>query len=196
MKTFQRVTLIASFVLLASSTAWGQGMNVALLDVGYIFENHPGFKTQMDAMKAEVQSFEQTMKQQQEQIQAASRQISSYKPGSPEYKRLEETTTKQIADLKVQMQLKRKSIMEKEAQIYMATYKQVAAAVAAFANQKNIDLVLRYDRKSAPGNQVVDPKETLKVINRPVIFEKGLDISDSILRQVSAVARTAAPRRN
>ena len=79
--------------------------------------------------------------------------------------------------------------MENEAKIYLATYKQVATAVAAFANAKNIDLVLRYDREANPSTQTVDPRETLKIINRPVIFEKQLDISDSILRQLSATAR-------
>ena len=164
-------------------------MNVALLDVGYIFKNHPGFKQKMEAMKAEVQTFEASLKQKQQQIEAASKQLASYKPGTTEYKQLEERTTKQLADLKVQMQLKRKEIMEDEAKIYMATYKQVAATVAAFANAKNIDLVLRYDRDADPSSQTVDPRETLKIINRPVIFEKQLDISDSILRQFTATAR-------
>ena len=189
MKTFQRVTLTTIVVLVASTATWAQGMNVALLDVGYIFKNHPGFKQQMDAMKAEVQTFEAGLQQQQQQIEAANKQIASFKPGSPEYKQLEERTTKQLADLKVQMQLKRKEIMENEAKIYMATYQQVAATVAAFAHAKNIDLVLRYDRDSDPSSQTVDPRETLKIINRPVIFEKKLDISDSILRQLSATAR-------
>jgi len=189
-KTLQRATLIALLVLFAGSSAWGQGMNVALLDVGYIFKNHAGFKSQMDAMKAEVQSFEQIMKQKQEQIQAASKQIATYKPGSPEYKKLEETTTKQLADLKVQMQLKRKEIMVNEAKIYMATYRQVTSAVQSFAKQKRIDLVLRYDREVSPTNTEADPRETLKIINRPVIFEDGLDISDTILRQIGGVART------
>lgn len=193
MKTFLRATLTATIILLASSSAWAQqGMNVALLDVGYIFKNHAGFKQKMETMKNQVAQFEQTLKAKQEQIQAKSRQLGQLKPGSPQYKDLEESTTKQLADLKVQMQLKRKDIMEQEAKIYMATYRQVMASVAQFANAKSIDLVLRYDRESSPSDQA-GPQETLKIINRPVIFEKGLDISDTILRQVGGVARTGAP---
>ena len=196
MKTSQRAMLIASIVLFASSSAWGQGMNVALLDVGYIFKNHSGFKAQMDAMKAKVGSFEQEMKQKQDQIQAASKQIAAHKPGSPDYKRIEEQTTKDLADLKVQMQLKRKEIMEEEARIYMATYRQVTQAVATFARSKNIAVVFRYDRETSPANNAnADPRETLKVINRPVIFQDGLDISDTILRQLGAIARQQQPRR-
>ena len=192
MKTFSRAALTVTIFSLACSIASAQGMNVALLDVGYIFKNHQGFKQQMDSMKAQVQTFEQKLKTQQEQIQTKSRQLSTYKPGTPQYKQLEETTTKELADLKVQMQLKRKEIMEQEAKIYMATYRQVMSAVAAFANAKNIDLVLRYDRESAP-NDTASPQETLKIINRPVIFEKGLDISDAVLGQVNALARTRGP---
>ena len=191
MKTFLRATLTTTIILLATSSAWAQGMNVALLDVGYIFKNHTGFKKKMENMKTEVAAFETSLKAQQQQIQTKSRQLGELKPGSPQYKQLEETTTKQLADLKVQMQLKRKEIMEEEAKIYMATYKQVMASVASFANAKNIDLVLRYDREANP-NDIASPQETLKIINRPVIFEKGLDISDTILRQVGGIARAGA----
>ena len=189
MKTFQRAILTGTVVLLASSVSWAQGMNVALLDVGYIFKNHPGFKSQMDAMKSQVKAFEATLEQEKQQIKTASDQISSFRPGTPEYKKIEERTTKQLADLKVRMQLKQKEIMENEAKIYMATYNQVVTAVTAFANAQNIDLVLRYDRAAQPSTQSVDPRETLKIINRPVIFEKRLDISDVILRQLTATAR-------
>lgn len=197
MKTALRATIVASIVMLAGSPVLAQqGMNVALLDVGYIFKNHPGFKQQMESMKSDVQSFEQSMKQKQTQIQAAGQQIGTLKPGSADYKKLERETTEQLANLKVEMQLKRKEIMESEAKIYLATYKQVTAAVAAFANAKNIDLVLRYDRESSPTSPDTDPQTTLKIINRPVIFEKGLDISDAILRQVGGVARAGGtPRR-
>jgi Skp family chaperone for outer membrane proteins len=192
-KTFQRAILIVSIVWLTSASTWAQGFQAALLDVGYIFKHHPGFKQQMEAMKAEVQSFEQTLKQKQGKIQAAAKQISSFKPGSVEYKQLEVTTTKQIADLKVQMQLKRKEVMGNEAKIYMSTYKQVMTAVTAFATAKNIDLVLRYDRESDLSDEV-GPQETLKIINRPVIFEKGLDISDAILQQLGGVAQRTTPQ--
>jgi len=187
-KTLKRATLTVAILLAASSITWAQGMNVALLDVGYVFKKHPRFIQQMDAMKSTVQAFEAQLKLEQGQIEAAGKQLSTYNPGTPEYKALEEKTTKKLADLKVRMQLKRKEVMEDEAKIYMDTYKEVASVVAAFANAKNIDLVLRYDRESDPKTQSVDPRETLKIINRPVIFEKRLDISDLILRQLGATA--------
>ena len=185
---------------MSASAVSAQG--IALLDIGYIFKNHPGFKSQMDSMKAQVQQFEQQMKQEQQQIQAANKQIAEYKPGSPEYKQLEERTTKRLADLKVKMQLKRKEIMQDEAKIYMATYQQVRSAVDAFAKQNRILLVLRYDRNAQPtAEAAANPQETLKVINQPVIFQSGIDISDDILAQlgggvVQAQRRAPNQRRN
>lgn len=190
MKTLLRATMIASVFCFASSVASAQG--IALLDVGYVFKGHPSFKQQMDAMKSQVQQFEQQMRAQQEQIQAASKRIADFKPGTPEYKQLEERTTKQLADLKVQMQLKRKEIMQEEAKIYMATYQQVNAAVAKFAKTNRILLVLRYDRNAQPSAEAAaNPQETLKIINQPVIFQSGIDISDDVLKLVggTAVAR-------
>lgn len=190
MKTFLRTILSASIILVASSSAWAQ-VNVALLDVGFIFKNHQGFKGEMEAMKASVTTFEQELKAKQTAIQNQSRQLGTLKAGTPQYKELEEQTTKQLADLKVQMQLKRKEIMEDEAKIYMKTYKQVMSTVSAFATSNNVHLVLRYDRESTP-NDIAGPQETLKIINRPVIFQNRLDITESILRQVGGVARKPA----
>lgn len=189
MKTFLKTILPATLLLIASSSAWAQ-VNVALLDVGFIFKNHQGFKQQMDSMKADVAKFEQELKTQQQSIQQRSRQLGTLKAGSPQYKQLEERTTKDLADLKVKMQLRRKEIMEEEAKIYMNTYKEVMSAVSAFANANNIHLVLRYDREANPG-EAASPQETLKIINRPVIFQNRLDISPAILNQVGGVARAA-----
>ena len=195
MKTLLQAAVLALLVSVASSTVNAQGMQVALLDVGYIFKNHPNFQRQMDAMKNDVKAFEEQLKTQQQQIQEKGKQISSFRPGSPEYKQIEASTTKQLADLKVQAQLKRKEIMENEAKIYLSTYKQVEAAVANYAKQKRIDLVLRYDRDSSSTNSA-DPRETLKIINRPVIYHGALDISDAILAQFGGVAsaRQTAPK--
>lgn len=191
MKTYLRTILPATIVLIASSSVWAQ-VNVALLDIGYIFKNHQGFKQQMDTMKADVALFEKELKAKQQGIQQRSRQLGTLKAGSQQYKDLEERTTKDLADLKVTMQLRRKKIMEDEAEIYMETYKQVMSAVSAFANSHNIQLVLRYDREANPSD-TASPQDTLKIINRPVVFQSRLDISDSILGNVGGVARTNNP---
>jgi len=164
-------------------------MNVALLDVGYIFKNHPQFKRDMDAMKADVQQFEAGLKASQEKIQSDTKRIESFKAGSQEYKEIESNTTKALANLKVSTQLKRKEIMEKEAKIYLATYKQVEVVVAQYAKQMKIDLVFRYDREANPADSNGNPQETLKIINRPVIYHDALDISDAILSKFGGVAQ-------
>ena len=202
MQINQRSTLTIAALLIASftSTGWAQptrlaapGMNVALLDLGYIFKNHPRFKQKMEMMKQDVQAFEEQVKQQQRQLEAAGRRLGTYKPGSLEYKNIEETTTKQLADLRVQIQLKRKDIIEREAQIYMETYKEVIHSVATFASQRKIDLVLRYDSDTGPLTGVVNPRETMKVINRPVIFQYQLDITKLILNELSRPSTARGP---
>ena len=198
MKTYRRATVSMAAVLIAScaTNIWAQptsrgsssGMYVALLDLGYIFKNHPRFKQKMDIMKKDVQTFEQQIKQKQQQLQADGRRLSSYKPGTPEYKQIEETTTKQLADVKVRMQLKRKEIMEREAQIYMETYKEVVNAVASFARRKNIDLVLRYDSDTSAAN-------TSEVSYWPAWHWPLLNSSDKVRaqRRVSGHATDARP---
>lgn len=188
MKTFLRIASVGIILLVSQSSCWGQGMQVALLDVGYIFKSHPQFQQQMEAMKANVAKIEENLKKEQAGIQNAAKAMQSFNPGTPQYKDIEEKTAKRLADLKVQTQLRRKEIMENEAKIYLATYKQVHAAVQAYAKRNRIDLVLRYDREAAEAN-TTNPRDTLKIINRPIVYQDQIDISDAILAQFGGVAK-------
>jgi Skp family chaperone for outer membrane proteins len=175
----------------APAASAGSG-GVALIDLEYVFENHPRFKQQIEAMKRDVQAFEEMLKRQQQEIENQRKLLEGFKPGSPDHKRIEQTTTKQLADLQVGMQLKRKDVMEHEARIYYETYQEVVRAVEAFAEQNSINLVLRYERDApSPGN-ASDPRVTMKHINRPVIFQRRLDISQHIVGELSRMQAARA----
>ncbi len=169
------------------------GGGIALIDLSYVFENHPGFKQQLESLKQNVQTFEQELKQQQQQISSQRQQIASYKPGSQEYKRLDEVTTKQLAGLRVKMELKRKDVMEDEARVYYETYNEVLRVVQAIAESRGLNLVLRFDRESPQLAGGSDPRETLKLVNRPVIYQRQLDISNLVIQELNRLGTARVP---
>jgi Skp family chaperone for outer membrane proteins len=167
---------------------------IALIDLQYVFENHPRFKQQVEAMKRDVQAFEEMLKSKQQEIETQRKLLGGFKSGSPDHKRIEETTTKQLADMQVQMQLKRKDVMEQEARIYYETYQEVVRAVEAFAERNRISLVLRYERETpSDAAGANDPRVIMKHINRPVIFQRRLDISQLIVGELSRTPVARAP---
>ena len=123
-----RAMLMAITILLIVPTAelFAQaapaGTRVAVVDISYIFKNHPGFKQQMEGMKGEVQAFEEKLRERGEQIKALNQAMQAFKPTSPEYKEKEAQILKIQADGQAAATLKKKEFLEKESKIYYSTY--------------------------------------------------------------------------
>ena len=173
----------------ATAAPANDGMRIALLDLGYVFENNARFKNQIEVMKQDVEAFE---KQLQTQVESQRKLMETYAVGSPDYKRAEETATKKMADLKADMELKRKDVMEKEAKLYFDTYQDIKRVVDDIAKRARIDLVLRYERQpiASPAG-IVNPRDTLKLLNQPVIYDNGLDITDIVVKMLAPAGNSA-----
>lgn len=186
--------LSAALVPLLPSLAFGQAplrpttpvpaqtsSPVALVDVVKVFENHARFKQQMDAIRAEIQSFEREMQQQQESIGRDSEQLQTAQ-SDLQKSQLEARLARQAADMQVKGSLKRNEILDREAKIYYETYNEVAAEVARLANQYNISLVLRYDSGEI---NPLDRNSVLKGVNRPIVMQRNLDLTQMVIKRFS-----------
>lgn len=169
------------------------GPYIALVDVGYIFKNHVRFKQMMDSLKAEVQQADARIRAENDAIRQMSQQLDQERPGTPNYKQLEEAIAKRRADLQVQMSLQRKEFMLREAKLYYAVYQEIEQVVRYYATQNNIALVLRFNGEPADPD---DPDSILREINKPVIyFAQTLDLTPVVLEALNrSAAQTATPR--
>jgi Skp family chaperone for outer membrane proteins len=172
----------------APAAAPPAGTNVAVIDIAFIFKNHNKFKGQMEGMKGQIEQFEQSLKKDQADFEKRREQLQAYKPSSPEFKALEEQLAKLSSELQVKMQLKRKEFLEQEAKIYFAVYNEIVERVASFADRNRIGLVLRYNSDEMDAQ---DRGSVLQGVNRPVVFQRNLDITDIILQACNA--GTTAP---
>ena len=152
--------------------------NIAVVDVSYIFKNYQQFRSSMDAMKKEMESAEGELKAERGQVQTREEQRTSFKVGSPEFKKIDED----IARLKAEFNLKagriRKDFLEREAKVYYQTYLEVSNMVKYYAQQHSIGLVLRFN------GDLVDPnrrESVLRAINDPIVHQNNIDITPDIL---------------
>ncbi len=167
--------------------------SIALIDISFIFKNHARFKQMMASMKGEVEQAEARIKQQNEQIRSWVDQLKNEKPGTQQYKQLEEAIAKARADMQVQMSLQRKEFLGKEAKIYHTVYQEIEQVVRYYATQNNIVAVLRFNGEPVdPDN----PEAILRDLNKPVVWHAdGLDITNLVLETLNrSAAQTATPR--
>jgi Skp family chaperone for outer membrane proteins len=202
-----RLLVTIAAVLLATGIAvsiWAQGaappmqsaqtqaQRVALLDVAYIFDHHTGFKAKMNGLKLEAEQTRNQMKQESDAIRNLAvrlQELKETRPGSPEYKQLEEEITSRQANLRVQLELLNKQFLEKEAQIWYTVYQSIRQEVGYYATQKGIALVVRFNGEPV---QQGEPEDVLRGVNSNVVwYSESLDITPDILRNLNLRAGTA-----
>jgi Skp family chaperone for outer membrane proteins len=160
--------------------------HVAVIDVGYIFKNHARFKGKMDKMKDEVMAAENSLKAERDRINGLMEQLKGFNVGTPEFKKLEAEIAKGQGDFNVTAQLQKKDFMDREAKVYLEVYTEIEKAVAQFARQHGIAVVLRFDGDPIDG---ADRNQILRGITKPIVhYEAGNDITPDILKMLNGAA--------
>ena len=171
---------------------------VRVIDVTYIFKKYTVFQGQIQAMRKEVEATEARLQGQAEQVKKMVEELKKYNRGTPEYQRLEAQIAQRKADFNVQAQLQKKQFLEKESEIYFTTYQQVKELVRLYSQNNGVSLVLRFNADKT-GEKQTRP-DRLRAMNRPVVYEQGIDITLVILDEMerrakaSVGARTSPPR--
>jgi Skp family chaperone for outer membrane proteins len=165
---------------------------IALLDVGRVFQRHPGFVERLAELKEEIERAEAAVKVRREEIKGKSNQIALTEVGSAAHTALLNEIAAAQARLAADIEVQKRLFVLKEAAIYADMYEELAAACEAYAKAHGIGAILRFNDE--PLNRNV-PESVLARINRPIVWHDGrLDITDAILEMMirSAKARKAA----
>lgn len=171
---------------------------VRVIDVTYIFKKYSVFQAQVMALKKEVEATEARLQGQVEQVKKMAEGLKDLNHGTPAYQRLEAQIAQKRADFNVQAQIQKKQFLERESEIYFNTYQQVKQLVGLYSQNNGISLVLRFNADKTTGEKQTRP-DRLRAMNRPVVYEQGIDITlmvlDELERQAKTAARPAAPTR-
>lgn len=184
----QVVAAVAALAAIAALAGQAQAQNpaganatkfgVAVVDINYIFKNHAQFRSAMDAMKEDFKAIEAEVVASQRKIKQAQERKQGFKPGSPQFKDLDEQIVRMNASLQVDVTQKRKQLMEREASIYYDTYVEVEAAIRSYAEYKKIGLVLRFNGEDA---DQTNRESILRSINKAVHYQNSIDITPDVL---------------
>jgi Skp family chaperone for outer membrane proteins len=197
---FLRITIaVCSIVAIApASRAVGQAPSrsqIVIVDVAKVFKEHVRLKQAMDILGNEVKAYDDYLREQQQVLKKLVDERQQYKPGTPQYKELDARLTRKQSDLQVEMQLKKKTFMEREAKQFYITYTEVTEAVAKFSDANGIRLVLRFNSTPMVRD---DRASVLQGVNNDVVYQRDLDITNIIIAELNkgSIARTPDGSRN
>jgi len=179
-----------------SANAGRYGM--AVVDVSYIFKSYPKFTQQIEALKGEMKTADADLKTIVDRLTAKEQQRDTLKPGSPEFKQIDEELAREKADFSIKQGTVRRDFLEREARVYYSTYMEVSNAIKFVAQQNNIGMVLRFN------GDPIDPQQredVMRAIMQPIVFQNNVDITPDVLAMLNrggagAPVSQAAPPRN
>jgi Skp family chaperone for outer membrane proteins len=175
----------------ATATAPSAHHGIAVIDVTYILEHYSRLKQAMEVYKRDAQAAEDVLKKERDEIQKKAEALKTRKPGTDEFKRLEEEVTKAESDWKLKVAAQRRDFAERESKNYLRAYQELAAAVKVYAQRNGIQLVLRFNGAPIdPNNREMVQMEVFKMV---MYFDKGIDITDPVLAEMNRAAAIAAP---
>ena len=170
------------------------GQGIAVIDISYIFKNHARFKQSMEYMKRDVLAAEETLKKERDLVNQMIEKLKDFKPGTPDYKKLEEDITHRQSDFNVRASLQKKEFLEREAKVYTNIYKEISDEVGYYSDKNGIALVLRFNGDPVDAN---NRNSVLNEINKPIVYQRGgIDITPIILDTLNRrgpAANTAGP---
>jgi Skp family chaperone for outer membrane proteins len=166
------------------------GTSVAVIDVAYIFKNHVRFNRQMNDMKGDIEAFDAVMRDEAQKINKKQEAMAAFNPASAEFKKADEDIAHLKSDFQIKAQAKKREFLEQEAKVYYGIYREVEDAVAMFAQRNRIGLVLRYTGDEMKPD---DRASVLQGVNKPVVYQDRLDITQHILNQLNAGATMPSP---
>lgn len=155
--------------------------SIGLLNVGYLFENHPRLKQMREEMKADVERADQVVRAEQENIKKQAESLEQYR-GTPDAKAIEEQVARRSSELKLQVAMQRKEFMLREARMYHQTYQEIYQEVEYYCQQNGVDLVLRFNADKV---DMENPESVLVHVNRPIVWQSpDRDITGFVLQSL------------
>jgi Skp family chaperone for outer membrane proteins len=113
--------------------------------------------------------------------------------GSAEQQRLQGQLGKLQADLQQFVVGERTQLQKKQMTVYLEFFRQMDGEIMKYAKEHGLKLVLRQTESSLEDNQTLP--EALKALNRAILYEEGLDITDEILQALDASAASGGTER-
>jgi Skp family chaperone for outer membrane proteins len=169
------------------------GTSIAVIDLQEVFKQNVRFNQAREDIKRQTEALKTQMLTEQKKLQGMVEELKDFKPGTPEYKQREEQIAHLDSNVRVQLQLQNKGLREQEAKLYYHAYEEVLGAVENFALKNGIALVIRFSADEIDRN---DPQSIMMGLNRHVVYQRNLNITDYIIAEINRGVPAPGPTAN
>lgn len=174
------------------TSSGGNHLGIAVIDVTYILDHYSRLKQATDAFKRDMDDAEGQLKKERDAMAKKAEKLKTFKPGTPDYKALEEEIIKQESDWKLRVNRQKGEFSERDAKNFLTAYQELSQQVKLYSERNGISLVLRFNgARVDPTNPQSVQMELSKMV---MFYHKDIDITDQVLAELNRNAAIATPR--
>ena len=184
--SFRRIALFAvAFLSSFSAIAVAQDKSfpIATINLDKVFNNYKKHAERLQPIRDSAKELDESVQVRQVEMETTANQFRKAPPGTPEQLRLQQQLVKLQNDLRIFVEGERQKIQKREVGALVATQRDVDEQIKKICKERGLKLVLR--QNSAP-EESQPLQEVLKNLNRDVIFQDGLDITEDVLRALNS----------
>ncbi|WP_235935057.1 OmpH family outer membrane protein [Candidatus Laterigemmans baculatus] len=175
--------LLAASVLTPNAAPAQEGSaaphKIAVVDVARILKDHPGIKAQVQKVETDLKNYDQQLTAQREELKQAVELLKTFNVDSPEYRQQEEKIAQSESQLRLEMNRKRKELVDAEARIYFDNYRLISETVRQIAEYNHIDLVLRYNGEEM---ELEKQESVIRGVMKNIVYRSDrLDMTDAVI---------------
>lgn len=163
-----------------ASFACGQDGNfpVALLNADKVIKQYPGLQDRLQPVRQDVVEMDKAAQLKQVELETTQRQLQRTQPGTPDFEKLQVLLVKLQTELRQFIDRERRNIAKREAVIYADAFREMEEEVKTICKARGIKLVIRQVDASLNDER---PEEVLKAINRAILYDDNLDITEEVM---------------
>ncbi|MCA9269081.1 MAG: hypothetical protein KDA41_11450, partial [Planctomycetales bacterium] len=105
----------------------------------------------------------------------------SLKPGSEEHTNLQRAMIERKSRGDAALEVMKREFERREAKLYAQTYARVRSVTATYARRNGIRVVVQHSSAELDPDE---PKTVLNGIKRTIVYQDGVDITDSIIERL------------
>jgi Skp family chaperone for outer membrane proteins len=160
----------------------GNPPGVAVVDIKRIFKDDADFNTAIEKLRGDVEAYRKEAVIRQTEITSLQQKLQAMKPGSAERDKTQLLLARLQTELKLASERRQQEFVRREAALYGDTYAKITTAVSRYAEAHGIGLVVRSDQEEI---DLSNNKSVLNAVNRTVVYQDNLDITDAILKELN-----------
>ncbi|WP_254512529.1 OmpH family outer membrane protein [Anatilimnocola floriformis] len=182
-RSLHRLAVIAICCLLPiAAVAQDKSFPVAVINLDKVFNNYKKHALRLQPLRENAKELDESVQVRQVEIETTLNQLRKAMPGSQEQVRIQQTLLKLQNDLRIFVETERAKLQKREVGILITTQKDVDEQIKKICQDRGLKLVLR---QNSAADESQPLPEILKNLNRDVVYQDGLDITDDVLNALN-----------